>query len=405
VSNGGRVLTAPVFVPIVYASDPYLPQIEAFVSAMGPSQYWHAVTSEYGVGAGTTLPPVVLSEPAPAVVNDSFEPVDGGTTLSSWLANELATDPRFGATHAPDAGLPDGAILDAGPDALGGPAEPPPQAVYLLFYPVETTIFAPLGQSCLSFGGYHGSLTLGDGSVAIFAVIARCPSTTWTGTAAWSLTASHEMVEAVTDPTYPKGYAGLDTQHYGQPVPGMNVAFDVELGDMCESASPTAYINPTDPALSAFLVQRTWSNAAIVAGHDPCVPALAGEVFYNAVPITPDAIAVLGLGNEDLGDSMPGVRLPVGGQVTFDLALYSDGDTGGPWSVQLQAVYAENLMQAGLGATLSQSSGQNGDLIQVSLYSLAGFAAGPSSLVVSSATPAAMAAGYANEWYFDVLTY
>ena len=92
-----------------------------------------------------------------------------------------------------------------------------------------------------------------------------------------------------------------------------------EVGDLC-AQEPGAFTQ--FPEL-AYTVQRTWSNAAAMASHDPCVPALANEVYFNAVPELNDTITIGGM------FTMLGVQIPVGQTKTIDLDLFSDGDTGG----------------------------------------------------------------------------
>ena len=38
------------------------------------------------------------------------------------------------------------------------------------------------------------------------------------------------------------------------------------------------------------IVERSWSNAAARAGHDPCAPAAPGEVYFAAAGVLPDAV-------------------------------------------------------------------------------------------------------------------
>ncbi|MGH7328672.1 MAG: hypothetical protein ACREJX_10015, partial [Polyangiaceae bacterium] len=40
----------------------------------------------------------------------------------------------------------------------------------------------------------------------------------------------------------------------------------------------------SDTTESGFTVQRIWSNKAAKASHDPCVPAPAGDVYFNVAP-------------------------------------------------------------------------------------------------------------------------
>ncbi|MDB4996842.1 MAG: hypothetical protein JWM74_4274, partial [Myxococcaceae bacterium] len=64
-SVGGPVLATPRFVPIVFSTDTEIANIGKLMKAIGPSSYWKATTSEYGVGAATASDPIVLTEAPP----------------------------------------------------------------------------------------------------------------------------------------------------------------------------------------------------------------------------------------------------------------------------------------------------------------------------------------------------
>ena len=80
-------------------------------------------------------------------------------------------------------------------------------------------------------------------------------------------------------------------------------------------------------------MQRTWSNKAAPAGHDPCVPALPGEVYFNAAPVLNDNITVDVIGQTS---RCKGVKIAVGETKTIEIDLFSDAATGGPWTVAVQ---------------------------------------------------------------------
>ncbi len=145
------------------------------------------------------------------------------------------------------------------------------------------------GQSCQSFGGYHNAMTYTDGKTAIaYAILPDCP----TGDPVSDLqevtiAASHEIIEATTDPgtnntlswylDQPMAQdAGVTLNQFRNDPWGMTEQF-AEVGDNCES------ILLSDWQLdSGAYVQRIWSTSAAAAGHNPCVPVPAGEAYYNA---------------------------------------------------------------------------------------------------------------------------
>jgi hypothetical protein len=112
-------------------------------------------------------------------------------------------------------------------------------------------------------------------------------------------------------------------------------------------------------------VQRTWSNKAALAGHDPCVPAPAGRAYFNTSPVLADPIS---LGGGSL--TTRGVIVPGGQSKTIELDLFSDAATSGPWAV---SAIDWNTLTGGspqLGFALDRTSGSNGDKLHLTITSL-----------------------------------
>jgi hypothetical protein len=301
---GGPVLASPKIVPVFFAGDDAatMGQIVDFVDEVGAGSYWTAAVSEYGVGPATGEAPILLTETAPANIDD--------TAIQTWLAGKLDGDDP--AWPAPDA-----------------------NTVYALHYPAGTNITLALGpgpeaMSCNDFGGYHSNITLdgnhGSADVA-YAVLPRCPAVPGT-TVIQGLTESesHELIEASTDP-YPitdPAYGDVDSAHAY-----WNLALGGgEIGDMCAQFSG---VFTQFPGLD-YVVQRVWSNKAARAGDDPCVPPLAGEVYFNAAPELNDDATISYFGENV---TVKSVAIPVGKSKTIDLDLFSDASTGGPFSVHV----------------------------------------------------------------------
>ena len=144
-SNGGQVLANPVFVPIIFPNDTYAAQIPPFMNAIGQSQYWKTAVSEYGVGAGTAVAPIILDETMPTTIDDS--------QLQVWLTNRIGLDPRFGAlpgSDIADAGPFDAGVIDANApvsSAISPTVNAPVNAIYTLFLPEGDDRHAPgLGE-------------------------------------------------------------------------------------------------------------------------------------------------------------------------------------------------------------------------------------------------------------------
>lgn len=349
-SNGGPVVANGLFIPIVFAADPYAASLATFMSEVGASAYWTAVTSEYGVGPAKSAPLVTLTAQAPAMLKDS--------DIQAWLAQAIATDPRFLALPlAADAGL------QSTPDPS---AMPPAGAIYVIFYPTGTTITDTSGTSCEAFGAYHFNFALENGAQVVYAVVPRCAMFNGeSGLDAVTSSTSHELIEASTDPepyTSP-GYVGVDEDHFLWEL----VLGNGEVGDMC-SFVPDAQVRPTEPAFSGFLVQRTWSNKAAMALTDPCVPSIAGQAaYFNTVPVASQITFV------DQGSTYPtlGTQIPVGQTATVTLDLFSSGPTGGPWKVY-PLDYGEAFMNPKVLdlQIVGMSSGVNGQQVVLQITPL-----------------------------------
>jgi hypothetical protein len=301
---GGPVLSSPKFVPVFFSNDDAatVSQVEDFLSKIGAGSYWTAAVSEYGVGAGTSTASVSLTEAAPGTIDDS--------AIQTWLAGKLnGDDPAWPAADA--------------------------NTVYVLHYPAGSTItfsdpMSGTASSCQDFGGYHSNITLDanhGGMNVAYAVLPRCQAFGG-GTVLDELTGSesHELIEASTDP-YPMtdpAYADVDDGH---------IYWDLalgggEVGDMCAQFSGVFTSFPPD---LPYVVQRTWSNKAALAGNDPCVPALPGEVYFTAAPELDDVtLSIMGQ-----TVTVKAVQIPVGQSKTIDLDLFSNASTNGPFSVHV----------------------------------------------------------------------
>jgi hypothetical protein len=129
-----------------------------------------------------------------------------------------------------------------------------------------------------------------------------------------------------------------------------------ELGDMCALVSDAFYT----PADFPYVVQRIWSNQAALAGHDPCQPTPAGQVYFNSAPVLADDVTCY-YGPDKL--TTKGVKIPVGQTKTVEVDLFSDGPTAGPWKVT-----AVDLSMGHLDLSLDKSGGQNGDKLNLTVH-------------------------------------
>ncbi|HEX8724586.1 MAG TPA: hypothetical protein VF737_04245 [Gemmatimonadaceae bacterium] len=315
---GGPVMAAPKIVPIFYAADDAatVTSLKDFLSKLPASHWWAGWTKEYGVGALTIADPIVLTDTLPAYWDDIQIQGD----LTARLTNASSGFP------APDA-----------------------NTIYTYFFPPGVTITtnetpdptdggafdagSGFGDSCTGFGGYHDNITLnaapdgGAGGMDVaYAVVPRCASFgPLMGIDAITGPASHELAEAATDPfpsTNP-AFSTVDTPHtYWSRALGGG-----EVGDMCaqDDGSFTKW-----PDLS-YVVQRIWSNAAVKAGTDPCLPVPTGSVYFQSYPKMTDMVTVSSRGGTY---TALGAEIAVGQSKTIEIDLASTGPTSGPWQVR-----------------------------------------------------------------------
>jgi hypothetical protein len=249
----------------------------------------------------------------------------------------------------------------------GWPANTP-NTIYTVFLPDNVTLSTPFGDSCSSFGGYHDETQSG---AIVYALLPRCQSGNLNGI---TPAISHELIEASTDP-WPESmgaYQNTDALHaiWGL-IPGG------ELGDMCEYVD-SAY----DNSLGSYLVQRTWSNSAAAAGHDPCVPQDAATPYRGAVPVLTEQLPFTD--SEGNAVTTEGVTVPVGMSKTIEVDLFSDLDTD-LW--QVEAIDVDSRFEGGpteLELTLDRNAGTNGGKLKLTIKRVAQGQGGGSVALIES---------------------
>jgi hypothetical protein len=285
--DSAAILAAPVVVPITYNNDPNLAGINAYYAALGASQAWTDQVSEYGVGAMTEGTPRDLGAMP-------------GTETESNLLSTLSTHLTDGSWGSADA-----------------------NTIYVFHIPDGVNFE---GNSCCGmYDGYHNETNIGGVDVA-YAVDCACPSeATFYGITLFQdmgVTMGHEAVEAATDPHFATdtGYGYTDDAHAA-----WTYVTEGELADLCEYADTEIWLN----AAGTNATQRTWSNAAAAAGHDPCVgdPTVP---YYQGVPSDPDSGTVQFSGGNW---NTKGLRIAVGATGTLTLTVLSDVPTAGPFKV------------------------------------------------------------------------
>lgn len=325
VTFGGPVLTTPKIVPIVFSNDnaTIKGQIADFTNKIGASEYWKATTEEYGVGPATGLPMIEIATAAPTTTTDD--------QIQAFLKDKLTNDPTF--------------------------PQPDGQTLYSVFYPSGTTITLDADKSCQSFGGYHAEFNH-NGQAVPYSVVPRCNN--FGGLSGIDMVTgagSHEYVEAATDP-FPynnTAYGQVDNAH----IYWLFALGGGETSDMCAQL-PAAFTQ--FPGLD-YIVQRSWSNGAAKAGHDPCQPIQDGHVYFNAAPKFVDDIEL------DLGQiiKVKGVLIPEGETRTVDVQLFSDGPTNGPFSIAAFDASSFGGGAPALDFSFDQDFGENGQTLHLSI--------------------------------------
>lgn len=279
--NGGGVIANVKVVPIVWGDGlfPYtrpwymqgfdaklLAFIEFFVGPNSPNM---TMLQEYGVSnPGSVLnvtiapgaPPTSLLDAAPQNSAD----VSIQNTLESWILNNNNIWPNF--------------------------PQPDRDTLYVIFLPAGVTVNVQGQNMCAQFGGgYHNGFS---GYPVIYAVIGMCgvvpPSPFSPGTPLdqvfnqLTVTLSHELSEAITDPTA-GGWLDANTP---PPLPRD------EIGDICRGVgypllnSPNGFV-PVG-AGQTFQVQPIWSNVQNNCVFGPPVK-LSGitltTVVYGGQPV------------------------------------------------------------------------------------------------------------------------
>jgi hypothetical protein len=255
--NGGRVMTSPKIVTITFSNDqaPLVARLQEFGDKITATPWWAATTSEYCdqpvgnpcVGPGSGGGHVVLTDAPAASYVDSSQ--GQPSTIQDFIKAKVA-DATFPA--------------------------PTDQTIYAIYFPQNVDITLDGSQSCGGgggggFGAYHNTIALDDGKGGKintpYAIMPRCG-----GEATTTTSASHEFVETATDPDIGLGNVTYYMQNQLWAFAGG------EVGDLCVD-----FTGGNDTVLeSTFTVQRSWSNKAAKASHNPCVPVPNGEVYFNA---------------------------------------------------------------------------------------------------------------------------
>ena len=311
---GGPVLKAPRIVAVFFGNDWMQSSTEALLQSYGCTSLWHDAVNEYGVGAALYERSVVL--PAYAL------PTGPGASFAgfeAWVA-EGADVNGFGALSEDD--------------------------VVMFFLPPNVQID---GSECLTGSGAHSSVSTNAGRLVRYAYIDTCSlADDSTVLSARTLTATHELIEMVTDPdpeTAPAWRSlgpGLVDPSVRLPTPA---GVDDEVADLCN-------YRPVQSPGYPFEVAQAYSNRLARAGMDPCGPYPAVQRIAALRSADPQTAAV------DLSSG----RAPV------VLDIFSD-DPSGTYTLSASVNFVSGTTSIGLSALASgvRPSVRDGDAVPLDL--------------------------------------
>jgi len=265
---GGKVVSNVSVVQVLYGTGTYLPQttsssapsVASFYAGVTASSYidWLA---EYDTTVSGGTNQVIGRGTFAGSTQITPSPANGGTSLvDSQVQAELAAQLAAGHLPAPTT------------DASGNP-----DTVYAVYFPHGTSICLPGAGCSLATGGfcaYHSTFTT-NGVEVYYSVHPDLTGTSGCGTgtdfANTTAVASHELIEAVTDPE-----VGLVTS-FGPPLSWYDPNYG-EIGDICNANNTTVTVGG-----QTYAVQKGWSNLAGACIASRPVTATAGE-YSPVVP-------------------------------------------------------------------------------------------------------------------------
>jgi len=263
-----RLLLNPKIVTVTFPNDANATAYETLGDSLTATTWWDQVTRGYCDGQGNCI----------------GRGMGGGHV-------ELTTAPAGSYTDTPATDGGASTIKDFITQQVGNGTFPMPDnnTLYVIYFPWNVTINLANGnqtaQSCLAFGGYHSQvpITTPSGVVhAAYAIVPECLFPTIPVTEAMS----HEVIEATTDPLVSDVTA--NGWYMDQSRDAWQAVSAAEVGDACALLLDfAALINPTSKPEqyleSGTIVQRSWSNASLLAGQDPCVP-VQSSLYFNVAP-------------------------------------------------------------------------------------------------------------------------
>jgi hypothetical protein len=342
---GGPVLYAPEIVTVTFAGDAMRDELRAFDDTLVTLDWWRAVARSYAIDPGRSAGYVELPD----------------TVSGKTLDNQADIMPLIQK------------LVIAG--TLPTPTS---QTIYVIYLPAATTVTLNGDVSCQGLGGFHDSVPVkhnaGGPTVAdvAYAVLPRCTNTK----DAITYAASHEIIEAATDP-HPSE-AG-NTSYYLIDNIAWSGAGGAEVADMCTAK--------TRVTASGYALTRSWSNDAALASKDPCQPSDPGVYFYGAALDTETASVVDQAGSHQ-SDGF--VTLARGATKTVYAVVFSEAALPGELSLVVGKRTSSTdpttvaPITKGVGADLSRTTAHNGQVVALTLTAAADATPGDHPFVLRS---------------------
>jgi hypothetical protein len=298
-ANSGVIYAHPKLVTITYQDYAVKAQVEAWGDAVVNTSWWTTVGAEYGIGAMTHAAKYTIPVHSPNTT--PIEDKDIEAEIKSLVATGVVPTPPYGDS----------------------------EYIYMIYIPATV----PLGLSLQGLGGYHAMVTLPSGTRYSYAVVLDDNNLDDT-----TVTSSHELIEAATDP-------------YDPPLEGWIVNVQMpdpwylalgEVADLCNFEDPVQE--------GAYMYQRSWSNAAAAADKNPCIPNQ--DEAWETVSADPATMPTLAA-----GDSMD-----------FTLTGWSTALEMNDWTLDIStpADYSE-FSPTEMVAHLSDKSINNGTTVTLTL--------------------------------------
>lgn len=224
-NQGGPTLAHPSLVTVTWPGDPLASFAQTFDAWLATSQYLADGLREYGIASAAHAGAFVFADAAPASI-DADE-------IGQKLADEAAA----------------GRLLPPTADRL-----------YVVYTPPGTTVLRLGFKSCEAFAGTHlYRAATGGGTPIVFALVPRCHNEFHADEENLTISASHEVTEAITDPIYDQMPAWFTTHP---------TSTGAEIADPCID----------NVVIAGYRVNQLYSTAAAKAGMRPCQPSPPGPM-------------------------------------------------------------------------------------------------------------------------------